>query len=93
MAIIEAKIGQNGIRSKYATLFALSGLESNYDFYRLQSYKRFFLLRVTSKYVYRACKKNKTYCALLFVLEFKTSFSVSNSISKIYLLFVCVLRI
>ena len=37
MTIIEAKIGQNG-RSKVATLSALSGLQSNYDFYRLQSY-------------------------------------------------------
>ena len=35
--IIEAKIGQNGRRSKCATLFALSGLELNYDLYRLQS--------------------------------------------------------
>ena len=36
MTIIEAKFGQNGRRSKCATLFALSGLESNYDLYRLQ---------------------------------------------------------
>ena len=37
MAIIEAKVGQNGRRSKCATLFALSGHESNYDLYRSQS--------------------------------------------------------
>ena len=38
MTIIDAKIEQNGIRSKCATLFALSGLALNYDLYRLQSY-------------------------------------------------------
>ena len=41
MTIIEAKIGQNGRNSKGATflkVFALSGLKSNDDLYRLESY-------------------------------------------------------
>ena len=35
MTIIEAKIGLNGRRSKFATLFLI---ESNFDLHRLQSY-------------------------------------------------------
>ena len=38
MTIIEAEIGQNGRKQKYAALSALSGLELTYDLYRLQSY-------------------------------------------------------
>ena len=42
MTSSEAKMGQNGRRSKCTTflkkLSALSGLESNYNLYRLQSY-------------------------------------------------------
>ena len=37
MTIIEAKKGQFGRRPKCATLFALSGLKSNYDVCGLQS--------------------------------------------------------
>ena len=41
MTIVEAKMGQNGKRSKaqlLIELFTLSGLESNTGLYRLQSY-------------------------------------------------------
>ena len=53
ISIIEDKIGHNGRRSKCATLFALSGLEKNYDLYRLKTYLKLFWLRVNLKNVYR----------------------------------------
>ena len=88
MTIIEAKMGQTEEGKKpqlFIKLFALSGLSSNYNLYRLQSCWRFFWLRVTLKYVYRPFKLN-----LSFILC--SSFGISgvcNSLWEIQKLELC----